>query len=361
MNDRDEADATTTDPQSTTKGTSAASDSIRASRRAFIGALGGTGAASALSGGAAVLVSKTAKAQDISPVTGAARAKQAFLVRTRAATQELAVPIPAHPDNDDEERYPNRIGSFTKGLPHNASGEVVGSAYDALLTGLRAGTVAALDQVPLGGTRKLVNPLSGLAFTLEGVDSHQTFQPPAPALASQEEAGEAVELYWQALLRDVPFTEYATDPLAQRAADELSRLPVFRGPKQGGRVTPQTLFRDALPGALVGPYLSQFFYRSAPFGREFVERTIATALPGDDHVTDYAEWLAIQNGQPPAAPTRSIRCAGSCATVETSLSSCTSISCSKSSSTRASSCSAWWAKTRTSAPAAFRSIPPIRT
>ena len=63
----------------------------------------------------------------------------------------------------------------------------------------------------------------GLAFDLEGTDSHQlavpsTFPnaiPPAPALSSAEIAGEAVELYWMALLRDVNFNDYATNSLAE--------------------------------------------------------------------------------------------------------------------------------------------------
>ena len=58
---------------------------------------------------------------------------------------------------------------------------------------------------PLGGGEKLVNPLAGLAFDLEGTDSHQLAIPPFPSLASRDLADQAVELYWMALCRDVNF------------------------------------------------------------------------------------------------------------------------------------------------------------
>jgi hypothetical protein len=59
---------------------------------------------------------------------------------------------------------------------------------------------------------KLTNPQSGLAFTLEGADSHHLAIAPAPAFGGAEQAADAVELYWQALARDVPFSDYAAKP-----------------------------------------------------------------------------------------------------------------------------------------------------
>ena len=65
---------------------------------------------------------------------------------------------------------------------------------------------------------KFTNPESGAAFTLMGADSHHLAIPPAPRLGSAEQAAEAVELYWKALARDVPFTRYDTDAITQAAA-----------------------------------------------------------------------------------------------------------------------------------------------
>ena len=39
-----------------------------------------------------------------------------------------------------------------------------------------------------------------------------------------------VELYWQALARDIAFTDYETHPLLPQAAEDLSRLSGFQGP-----------------------------------------------------------------------------------------------------------------------------------
>jgi hypothetical protein len=94
---------------------------------------------------------------------------------------------------------------------------------------------------------QLVNPLAGIAFDLEGTDSHQLAIPAFASVASQDLADQAVELYWMALCRDVNFTDYATTPLALAAAAELSKLSSFNGPKSNGKVTPQTLFRDSPP------------------------------------------------------------------------------------------------------------------
>ncbi|MGH9915968.1 MAG: vanadium-dependent haloperoxidase, partial [Pyrinomonadaceae bacterium] len=135
----------------------------------------------------------------------------------------------------------------------------------------------------------------------EGDDSQQFREQPPPAFASAEEAGEEVELYWMALLRDVPFQEYDTNPLAQAAVDDLSRLSDFRGPKEGGRVTPQTLFRDPFPGSTDGFYISQLLLKQAPFGAQSVDMRIQTAVPNVDFMTTFQAWLDVQNGCQPTA------------------------------------------------------------
>lgn len=63
---------------------------------------------------------------------------------------------------------------------------------------------------------------------------------PPPTFASAAIAAQAAEIYWMALLRDVPFAEYDTHPLVAQAAADLSSFSGYTGPKQGGQVTPQT-------------------------------------------------------------------------------------------------------------------------
>ena len=202
-----------------------------------------------------------------------------------------------HPDNDDEELYPNRIGNYSKGLPHNNDGTVVPSAYNALLTAIDSGRPADFDAIPLGGTVGLTNPQSGLAFDLEGPDGHALVQPPAPAFASRAQAAEISENYWMALLRDVPYTQYAANPIANAAAADLTLYGAdFNGPKTGGAVTTATLFRGLTPGDKPGPYLSQFFYQDCNFGANKLEQKITTTVPGVNYMTDFSTWLAVQRG-----------------------------------------------------------------
>jgi membrane-associated phospholipid phosphatase len=271
---------------------------LGSTRRGFFGTLGAASMA-ALPGLAAP---SNVLARDlVGPLPPCARKEVSFLRRVQAALQNKLAPVPPHPCNGDEARYPDKIGSYSKGLPHDAFGEVDLAAYEAMKHALVTGKFSAFEAIPMGcpDPLRLVNPLAGLAFDLEGRDSHQLYQPPAPALASAEEAGEMVEHYWQALLRDVPFESYGSDPLAAAAAADLSSLSDFRGPRVGGAVTPQVLFRDDLPGSLVGPYISQFFWMPSPLGANFVEQRIRTKLPGSDCLTDYAEWLSVQNGCKP--------------------------------------------------------------
>jgi hypothetical protein len=234
------------------------------------------------------------------------RAEQAYQLRVDAALAQKKLPASDHPVNGDERLYPNRIANFSKGLPHNDLGEVDSAAYDSLVRALATADTDSFERISMGCPdpalqRKLVNPQSGKAFDLEGSDSHHLSIPAAPAFASAEQAGEIAELYWMALLRDIPFNDYTSNPLAQAAADDLSRLSDFRGPKSGNRVTTGTLFRGVTPGGSAGPYLSQFLARPVPFGVQSIDAAMRTWLPEIDYMTRYADWLAVQNGYRPSA------------------------------------------------------------
>ncbi|MEO6590311.1 MAG: vanadium-dependent haloperoxidase [Pyrinomonadaceae bacterium] len=223
--------------------------------------------------------------------------------RRRAAAQENLRITPQnleHPSNNDENLYPNKIGNYSKGLPHNADGTVMTGAYNAFLLALSTGRETDFNLIPLGGDRKLVNPQSGLAFDMEGADSHSFVVPPAPAFASREQAAEVAENYWMALLRDTPFSQYSANPIANAAAADLSLFGTdFKGAKNGGVVTTDTLFRGLTTGDKSGPYLSQFFYQPCNFGANKVSQKIQTAVGGQDYMTDFASWLAVQNGNNP--------------------------------------------------------------
>lgn len=230
------------------------------------------------------------------------RKQRAYEVRRRAAVRELQAPEQPHPTNGDLERYSNRIGSYSKGLPHDSLGEVDPKAFDALRTALAAGTFAAFERVPLGGTAKLVDPLAAYAFDLEGADSHRLGVVAPPAFASAAQAAELAELYWQALTRDAPFSDYETDPVVARAAADLSGFSAFDGPRSGGRVTASTLFRGASAGDLVGPYISQFLLKDVPLGALTVTQRCRVPISGDDFASDPGECGRVSSGLAPSRP-----------------------------------------------------------
>jgi membrane-associated phospholipid phosphatase len=268
-------------------------------RREFIGNIRGASAFAIASSATTFGASKAASA-DVAPFADdKGRAQQSFANREKAALDDRLLPIPKQTPNRDEHLYPNFVGNYTKGLPHNPIGEVDTKAYRTLLSAIDAGSFRAFEKVPLGGNVKQGNPLSGLALDLEGVDSHQLAIPAAPAVASQVRADQAVELYWMALLRDVNFADYATNSMAQAAAAELSSLPGFNGPRIGGNVTAQTLFRGFTPDDLLGPYVSQLNMQPFAYGPYSMSGQMSMYVPGIDYMTTPAAWLAVQNGQGP--------------------------------------------------------------
>lgn len=239
------------------------------------------------------------KAVGNGPLVRRERLNDAKMVRDKATNAVTRVPVALHPDNGDEALYANKIGSFSKSLPHDALGEVDQTAYDTLITAVTSGQSSDYEAITLGGTVRLTNPQNALVYTLEGQDSHNIFSnyPAPPAFASIEEAGEMVELYWQALLRDVPFSDYATNEIAQQTVADLQRFPNFAG------VTTQTLFRAPWPGVSEGPYVSQFLLKPFPLGAQTgvaaVRQLIRAPRTGLDFMTTYSEWLNVQNGGTP--------------------------------------------------------------
>jgi len=262
---------------------------VQSTRRTFLGGVG-----------AATIAATVIGRGEVEAATGSnQRANACAKLRRDAANAGLqATPQNLqHPNNQDENLYPNKIGNYSKGLPHNDDGTVVLSAYNALLQAINSGQPADFDAIPLGGTTGLTNPQSGLAFDMQGPDAHALVQPPAPAFASRAQAAEISENYWMALLRDVPYSQYAANPIANAAAADLTLYGAdFNGSKTGGAVTTATLFRGLTPGDRIGPYLSQFFYQDCNFGANKIEQKITTTVPGLNYMTDFATWLAVQRG-----------------------------------------------------------------
>lgn len=309
-----------------------AHSSSSTSRRMFL-KTSGVGVA-ALTAGAVLPTALVPEAEAVeigppsqNPSKRAAQSDQVRSTTSRAEAAAIKNAFP-HPTNGDEETYANQsfAGNFSKTLPHDAvTGLVVPSAYQALMNGFTQGTQAALDAVPAGGTERLAGPLSPLAFQLQGVDTTaatQLFVP--PSINSAGGAAEMVELYWEAFVRDVPFADYASNPLIAKAVSDLNKLSGYSGPKP---VTPQNIFRygtgsafpnaNAFFGADVGPYISQILYQGGKgtpdqfFDGIKMVPMISTLLPvadpntgqvltgpgtGLDFMTNFSEYLFVENG-----------------------------------------------------------------
>lgn len=227
-------------------------------------------------------------------------------------------------------------GTFCKLLQHDTdpsspsygllspAGEV---AYEQLKNAAASGSIPAWNSIPKasGNLRPFINPFAGYAFAVDGCDS-STFAIPAPDLPDTNELGsEMVEVYWQALLRDVPFDAYSdvsTYPAVAEACVELNSFGVaFKGIRP---VTPANLFRFPSDGCLVGPYLSQFFLQpleplipagcagitAALIGADNIPASVAQTpqlFPlqssptqgGNEYGQTRSRYVAIQNGTIP--------------------------------------------------------------
>ena len=281
------------------------------SRRKFLTQVGAV-----LAGGAVLGKATPASAQNVNLASEDGsfardpRVKQAFAIRIKTAAKEASIPVPPHTTNGDEARYPDKSGTYSKGLLQDGIGLVNLQAFQSFRTAIDSGNFSDWENIITGGPRTQNGPLGGRAFHLEGCDDvqlgnapsprlqvNQIVVPPAPAAASEDYGTELVELYWGSLLRDVAFTDYASDPIAQQAAAELSSMPTYAGPRDGsGNVTPDLLFRGLYPGDTVGPYVSQFYIMPTFMGAQSISQQMVAFLPGIDFMTDPVTFLQVQNG-----------------------------------------------------------------
>ena len=210
------------------------------------------------------------------------------------------------------------------------------------------------------------SPRSGHAYDLQGPDCGAVGMAPAPRIGSSELAAEMAEVYGLAILRDVPFTtickggdeklcdspkEGGSSLLSAKAVvDALNQMPFYSGlnaksstplnaengfnrfernrrfartQSLDGALNPENAFRGSTPGALVGPYVSQFMLIGAnsiagpgggtasypgtdasfdlqdgyiPYGSLIIDQRTITHKNCLDHMTDWCSWLDVQNG-----------------------------------------------------------------
>jgi hypothetical protein len=231
--------------------------------------------------------------------TSDGRHLRALETREECARQQSRRTTPEHLINGDEHQFPSWSANFSKGLPHTPAGEVDPDCYESLVNAVRSGRPEAFQQIARGSGMRLVSPQAAFGISLEGADAETFSLQPPPSVSSAAGAAEMVELYWQALSRDVPFAQYDESPLVDKATQDLTGLSAFSGPKENGRVTPATVFRANHSTNITGPYLSQFLWKPVPLGSTTQEQMYRTPTAGNDFVETYPEWLQLQNGVPP--------------------------------------------------------------
>lgn len=338
------------------------------------------------------------------------RKSQALNVRISAAELAASRPHPRHVANDDEQKFrrevPNDgceatlqqkcerpecqgadenrntkfeltyLGSFTKGLAHDEETGLICTSGDFQLfvRAIDSGDVRDFQDTPLGPkgfdgddrpwtsqkaqsqcggkgaqVRGWESQGSGLTFDLEGPDAQAVTMPLAPAIGSDELTAEMAEVYVQALLRDIPFSQIdklegtvivPDDPgdpcdFKRRLRGRkiisvkeliacLNELPWFQdqdccgltpaeASRKRGPFGENTAFRGITPGDNVGPYISQFLLAGnaginpndaercpedgfITYGGISIDQRVRTASQCVDYMQTWNHWLDVQNG-----------------------------------------------------------------
>ena len=281
---------------------------------------------------------------------------------------------PVHVANGEERAYRDHRSfmSFTKGLPHDPDDGLVENELDPvkLRTAIDNGFTRDFDLgVPLGNRdemtgelqwkffpddtahRKWEAPTAGFVYDLQGPDAQAVTMPPAPPIVTQSQhdsgsyytkpisahgiqanpelVAEMAEVYWLALLRDKPLTEFdeasgsgdsdVEDAITHLRGLEFYETAIGKHPRRRrldafDTLNRQSVFRGHTPGERKGPYLSQFMLMGdrhlnghTPSGRTeedgllqygsiTIDQRVRTAVPGKDYMTHWNEWLDVQNG-----------------------------------------------------------------
>lgn len=248
---------------------------------------------------------------DFTRIRRAQRRVNAKIMRINAAESRSNQALGLQPTNGDEQRYPDKRASFGKALPHLDNGLFEVSAFNSMVYALQTGNSNDFLKIPMGINPSgcpLTDPQASLAYNFIGGDGWIFSMPAPPTLTSAEMAADMVEDYWLALMRDVYFNAYASNPTAAAAVADLNTLSAFQGPKENGQVTTDTLFRGLTPGDLVGPYISQFLYLAVPYGPKdnytmlptagitYQAQVVPTLSTSNDFMTTFNDWLQVENG-----------------------------------------------------------------
>lgn len=209
-------------------------------------------------------------------------------------------------NNGDIQRIPRYVANFSKTLPHDKKGFVDQHEYRKLLDFCH-GNFSKLQEINLGGVRKLKNPSCIYTIDLCGLPKDSYYLPASPSITSKDAAADMVELYAMALARDIPFSQWHKSKEIKRLAKQISKLTSYWGPRIKDRVTPDCIFRGETKADLKGQFVSQFLYQDIIQGAQRVKQKIYPYIEGKDYLTKYKEIKEVQNGTIPIEPTDASR------------------------------------------------------
>lgn len=225
-------------------------------------------------------------------LTGVAATGTALLAAPSAVAH--ATNVPANPQS----QRATGAAAFSKTLPHDASGAVEPNAMTQFEKATVSGRIADWESLPVNNEIRLVNPLAAYmwdsAELTDPLAKDVIKLPPFPKLDSLELAEQALELYWMALLRDVPLWDYARSSLVRDALAELTKT------KLNANATAESLFRLNSPGERSGHYISQFLWMTIPYGAHITYQRYRTVHRGVDFATKREEAVRLANGEWPA-------------------------------------------------------------
>lgn len=238
------------------------------------------------------------------------RSNKSFQFRVDTAQAEK-IDIGVLPDNGDGAKFADHSALWHKSIVHDDLEIVNEAAWNSFIKALGSGKFEDFQNITVGNpgstnfTGTLNGPMASFALDLQGLDSHATNIPPSPSVTSAQEAAEAVEHYWGALVRDVSFIDYASHPLVAQAVNDMNRLSFVRSGNVVGTpfpVTPQNLFRGQSfkgDGNVQGPFISQFMIQPTFYGAQPLGQQLQAFVPGQNFMTDVDEFKRVQNGEVP--------------------------------------------------------------
>lgn len=172
---------------------------------------------------------------------------------------------PILPNTDLTGKKDSKYNFFTKGLKHNANGDLTNeNDYLKMMKYIILNDKKKFSKIGMLG--KMVDPFSSNSAVINGVMQGVLKIIPPPHINSVQSSNEMIELYAQSVCRDTPFINYETDETIKIAKLVLEK-------------DTNNIFRTVFPDTHVGPYVSQFLLLNIDFDTYKIVQKYTMYLP----------------------------------------------------------------------------------